>query len=104
MLPAAISGIIHNISAVVFFGLLSYNSLFLFTKSNGIMTDKKKKRNIIFKVCGIGMVASLILIIPVSIIGIWGGTWFVEALALFFFGISWLTKSNIYSWLFAEKG
>jgi hypothetical protein len=67
------------------------------------MTDKKKKRNIIFKVCGWGMVASLAFIIPVSLLDIWGGTWAVEAIALAFFGISWLTKSQIYPWLFAEK-
>ena len=102
-LSAAISGPIHNISAVIFFGLLSYNSLFLFTKSSGDMTEEKKKRNIIFRVCGIGMVASLALMVPVSIIGIYGGTWFVETLALFFFGISWLTKSNSLSWLYADK-
>lgn len=102
-LPAAISGKIHNISAVIFFLLLAYNSLFLFTKSSGEMTPNKKKRNIIFRVCGIGMVVSLALIVPVNIFHIWGGTWFVETLALTFFGISWLTKSNIYSWLYADK-
>ena len=34
---AEISGWIHNITAVLFFGLLSYNSLFLFTKSSLIL-------------------------------------------------------------------
>jgi hypothetical protein len=28
------------------------------------MTDEKKKRNIIFRVCGIGMLASFLLLIP----------------------------------------
>ena len=67
------------------------------------MTEKKKKRNIIFKVCGIGMVIALVGIIPVSVLSIYGGTWFVEMIALTLFGISWLTKSNICTWLFAEK-
>ena len=102
-LPRVLSGWIHNISAVVFFLLLAYNSLFLFTKSSGEMTEKKKKRNIIFKVCGIGMVASLICIVPLSIFEVWGGTWWVETFALGFFGISWLTKSNSIPFLFAEK-
>lgn len=102
-IPRVISGWIHNISAVVFFLLLAYNSLFLFTKSGGEMTEKKKKRNIIFKVCGIGMVASLICIVPLSIFQVWGGTWWVEMFALAFFGVSWLTKSNVYPFLFAEK-
>ena len=102
-IPRVISGWIHNISAVVFFLLLAYNSLFLFTKSSGEMTEKKKKRNIIFKVCGIGMVASLICIVPLSIFQVWGSTWWVEMFALSFFGVSWLTKSNVYPFLFAEK-
>lgn len=99
----AISGILHNICAIAFFGLLAYNALFLFTKSSGSMTEKKKKRNIIFRVCGIGMVVSFLVIIPISIFNLWGGTWLVEAIALIFFGVSWLTKANYFSWLFAEK-
>ena len=102
-IPAYVSGWVHNISAAVFFLLLAYNSLFLFTKSAGEMTPEKKKRNVIFKVCGIGMVVSLVLIVPVTIFHITTGTWWVEMFALAFFGISWLTKSNIYPWLFADK-
>lgn len=101
-LPQNISSIIHNISAIVFFVLLAYNSYFLFTKSSGEMTEKKKKRNIIYKVCGIGMVASFVFLIPVSIFKLWGGIWVIEAVALTFFGISWLTKSDIYPWLFCD--
>lgn len=102
-IPVAISALIHNLSAIAFFLLLAYNSLFLFTKSSGNMTDKKKKRNLIFKICGIGMVVSLICIVPLTIFDVWGGTWWVELFALMFFGISWLTKSNSIPFLFAEK-
>lgn len=98
-----ISGIIHNISAGLFFGLLAYNSLFLFTKSSGIMTENKKKRNIIFRICGIGMIASFLALIPVIICNLYGGVWIIEAFALAFFGISWLTKADCYPWLFADK-
>lgn len=96
-----ISGWLHNISAIIFFGLLAYNSLFLFTKSSGELTKEKKKRNIIFRICGIGMIASFLLLIP-----LWNldfGIWLVEAIALMFFGISWLTKSQCYKWLFKDK-
>ena len=101
-IPYQVSGWIHNISAVFFFLLLAYNSFFLFTKSGGEMTPNKKKRNIIFRVCGVGMAISFVAIIPISILEIWGGTWAVEAIALAFFGISWLTKSDIYPWLFCD--
>lgn len=37
-IPAAASNTIHFISAIVFFALLAYNSIFLFTKSSGEMT------------------------------------------------------------------
>lgn len=102
-IPPQISGIIHNVSAAGFFALLAYNSLFLFTKSGGEMTKNKKMRNIIFRVCGIGMMVSFVLIIPINIFKWWGGTWIVEAIALAFFAISWLTKADIYPWLFADK-
>lgn len=102
-LPAYISGWIHNIAAVIFFGLLAFNSFFLFTKSSGEITSEKKKRNIIFKVCGIGMIGSFILLIPLSLLHVSAATWIIEAIALMFFGISWLTKSQCYSWLFKDK-
>lgn len=95
-----ISDILHCIFAVIFFALLAYNSIFLFTKSGGEMTGRKKARNIIYQVCGIGMIASFfILLIP----GIPCKMWITEAVALFFFGISFLTKANIYQWLFCDK-
>ena len=99
MIDSNISNIIHFVSAVIFFGILSYNSIFLFTKSSGDMTKKKKIRNIIYRVCGIGMVASfLLLLIPSFPIQVW----LVETIALFFFGISFLTKADIYPWLFCD--
>lgn len=99
------SGLLHNISAAIFFVLLSYNSLFLFTKSSGEKTKNKKRRNVIFIICGIGMAVSLawMPISPILGIGFYGDTWLVEMIGLTFFGISWLTKSNIYPWLFADK-
>ena len=99
-IPSDISGWIHNLAAFGFFGLLSYNSLFLFTKGDGNPTRNKKIRNIIYRVCGVGMIASfLILLLPSFYIQIW----LVEAIALFFFGVSWLTKADYYPWLFADK-
>lgn len=98
-----VSGVLHNVCAVGFFLLLAYNSMFLFTKNGGNMTDNKKKRNIIFRVCGVGMAVSFLAIIPISIFELWGGVWVVETVALAFFGISWLTKADCYPWLFADK-
>lgn len=49
------------------------------------------------------MVASFALLIPLNLLNIRVSMWIVEALALIFFGVSWLTKSQCYSWLFADK-
>ena len=98
--PVAISMWIHNISAMIFFVMLAYISFFQFTKTAGYMDKKKKARNIIYRICAFGMIgAFLILLLPAFYIQ----TWLVEAIALFFFGVSWLTKANYYPWLFADK-
>lgn len=102
-IPLEVSGWIHNICAISFFVLLAYNSIFLFTKGSDNPTENKCKRNIIFRICGVGMIASFILLIPFNIFNVQCGVWIVEALALSFFGISWLTKAQRYSWLFKDK-
>lgn len=101
-IPNNISSIVHNISAMAFFTLLAYNSFFLFTKGADIMTARKQKRNLIYRVCGVGMMASFVFLIPVSIFKLWGGIWVIETVALMFFGISWLTKADVYPWLFCD--
>ena len=96
LLDSKISNTIHFVCAIVFFGILAYNSFFLFTKGAGEMTKKKKIRNIIYRVCGVGMIASfLIILLPSFYIQVW----LTEAIALFFFAISFLTKADIYPWL-----
>lgn len=101
-MPAHISSIIHLVFAILFFALLSINSLFLFTKTNipkDQLPKRKKIRNIIFRVCGVGMIASFgLLLFPIPKV-----VWVVETVALLFFGVSWLTKANCYSWLAADK-
>ena len=93
-LPVAISNTIHCASACAFFILLSINSLFLFTIGEKEPTKQKKIRNIIYRVCGIGMLCALILmVLPVSF---FAKTFVVEAIALTFFGISWLVKGQVF--------
>ena len=103
-LPYQTSSLLHNGCAIIFFVLLSINCLFLFTKSSGAMTKKKKIRNIIYRVCGIGMLVAIIVLAIGVITGadIHGLVWFVEAIALMFFGIAFLTKADVYPWLFCD--
>lgn len=100
-LQAGTSHIIHCISAVCFFLLLSYISLFLFTRDGGNPNRQKLKRNKVYIVCGIGMLAALILM-PLKNIDFFAKTFIIEAIALTFFGISWLVKGQAFG-LFADK-
>lgn len=98
-LPVNVSSTLHNASAVIFFILLSYNSIFLFTKGDGNPTKNKKIRNWIYRICGVGMLASFaILLLPSFYIQVW----LVETIALFFFGLSFLTKADVFPFLFCD--
>ena len=104
-LMANTSDTIHMISALLFFGILAYNSLFQFTKGSDDPTPNKKKRNVIFRVCGIGMIASFVLLplVQYGIINVPHVIWVIEFIALQFFGVSWITKANCIPFLFADK-
>jgi hypothetical protein len=101
-----IVSILHYITAGIFFAILAYMSIFLFTKSSGHITPEKKKRNKVYIVCGIIMTISVIGI-PISSIpaikrsiGFLKPTLIFETFALSSFGLSWLTKGEF---LLADK-
>lgn len=104
-LPSNISNIFHCISAFGFFGILAFMSFFLFTKSDNQPTKQKKIKNIIYRVCGVGMLASFLLLLLnlIPSVDIPNLTWIVEAIALFFFGTSWIVKSDAIPWLKDNK-
>ncbi|MBO7692061.1 MAG: hypothetical protein J6T10_05415, partial [Methanobrevibacter sp.] len=56
----------------------------------------KQIKNIIYRVCGIGMIGSFLLMLLDVIPGvnIYNLTWIVETIALTFFGVSWIVKSD----------
>lgn len=94
---------IHFIFASIFFLLLSYFSLFLFTKTekNSVPTIEKTRRNRIYRICGIIMLFSIVVIgiylLWLKKNGIWTDVPIVlifEWLALWAFGISWIVKGD----------
>lgn len=104
-LPVDISNTLHMLTAIGFFGILAYNSLFQFTKGSDNPTPEKLKRNIIFRVCGIGMVVSFVAL-PFAVMGLINIPhiiWWIEMIALTFFGVSWLTKANCIRILCADR-
>ena len=98
-----IFGTLHFVSAAGFFLVLAYFSLFLFTKSGSSPTPEKLKRNVVYKVCGIVMLLCIVLI-GVYLIFLedklpalqnHDPVFWLETIALWAFGISWLVKGEL---------
>lgn len=89
---------IHFICATLFFLSLSYMSIFLFTITDGKTTSQKLRQNKIYRTCGIVMISSLIVIATtMNCFKNKNGepiTFIFETIALWAFGISWLTKGK----------
>lgn len=93
--------LIHFVSAACLFLIFSFFCLFLFTKSSGHPTNRKKQRNIVYRVCGITILLCIILILLYSVIPALHNQFknlkpifWLETLALLAFGFSWLTKGE----------
>ncbi|MFA6247322.1 MAG: hypothetical protein WC615_10305 [Mucilaginibacter sp.] len=94
---------IHYTSAALFFITLACMSLFLFvrTANKSHMTNQKRKRNIVYKTCGvvmivaIGIIASLKIKAIHDILGPYKPVFWLESVALWAFGISWLVKGEV---------
>jgi hypothetical protein len=107
LIDDSISANIHLMFSTLFFLALSFNSLFLFTKRHpGVMGKEKKRRNIIYRFCGIVMLLAIVCITIYTFL--LRGTFLaamnpvpiLESVALFAFGISWLVKGHT---LFKDK-
>ncbi len=105
-------GKLHNLSALMYFIVLIVYSLFLFPKTHmdmvtgekAFMGRQKKKRNMVYYICGGAMTVSLFLTLAYM--------WFLpdvrptlqelnpvmwlESITLFAFGISWMTKGQLF--------
>lgn len=102
-----ISETIHVTFGALFFLALSFNSLFLFTRRHpGVMGKEKKRRNMIYRSCGIVMILAIVCITMYTIflrgtfIAATNPVLILESIALLAFGISWLVKGNT---LFKDK-
>jgi len=96
-IPIETSNVIHSLCAGIFFLLIACNSLFLFTRSKGEMTSRKKARNLIYRICGYGMLALEVVFVLIRLLGAPGYTvMIVEILLLLLFGFSWLVKGEAF--------
>lgn len=97
--------IMHNISAVCFFLVITYFSLFLFTKHDGPEppSEAKLKRNKIYRICGVVMLIS-ITVVGAQMLFLFKTPPFdnlpviftFEWIALWAFGISWIVKGEMF--------
>ena len=99
LFPESTMPVMHYLSAATLFSTLSYFSLCLFTKThnNGSPTERKKRRNRVYRVCGWSMVALMVLMVPFSAFN-----WLsdcrpillLESALLAVFGVSWFVKGE----------
>ena len=109
-----IVGYAHAVFAALFFLTLAYFSLCLFTKTekNKPPTKQKRRRNQIYRVCGYTILVSVVLVIIyyalekfepdlpsyltnlTQVLGAYKPVFWLEALLVVAFGVSWLTKGE----------
>jgi heme/copper-type cytochrome/quinol oxidase subunit 1 len=95
-------GHFHILFAASFFLTLAYFSLVLFRKTDSIKppTQQKMKRNIVYTICGIGIITSVVLIVLLRFLPVnstvlsLSPIFWLESLAIIFFGISWFVKGE----------
>lgn len=79
---------------------LAYVSLFLFTRGDEPFSDAKKRRNEVYRACGVIMLVSIALVPPFKLwlgdtgIAVIKPVFWLETLALVAFGVSWMTKGK----------
>jgi hypothetical protein len=98
-------GNLHYAFAAVFFGAITYMSLFLFTRSTKpSKTKRKERRNLVYRVCGSIMAASVVTMLAVrflvpeatrNVLYAHRLTYWLETAAIASFGFAWLTKGEV---------
>lgn len=95
---------LHNILSALLFLVLSAISLFLFTKSKGVIVTKQKlQRNRIYRTCCVVMLLCIVVLalyINLRDSMLWlkpyKPVFWLESTALIAFGISWLVKGELF--------
>ena len=94
-MPVEYSHIIHICCAGLFFLGNAINSILQFTKSGPVMTDRKRIRNRIYRICGYGMLVMEAVMGAAYFLGATGYiVMIIEIILLHLFGFSWLVKGG----------
>lgn len=96
-IPMRASNIVHGVCAALFFLTIALNSICQFTKSGPTMTDRKRLRNRIYRICGYGMLGMEVAFIVAKLLGAPGYmVMIVEIILLHLFGFAWLVKGEAF--------
>jgi hypothetical protein len=94
-LPVEVSNVFHFLSAFVFFVSLTYTNLFLFTRTNGIVSINKVKRNAVYYLTSAFMIVGTVVIVLGAFISALHPFVLVsEIIMLCSYGIAWLVKGR----------
>jgi hypothetical protein len=91
---------VHFTAAALLFLVLAYFSIHLFTQTGGFVTPEKRIRNRIYRACGWIMIAAVVTIGIYSLaldhtpLAALQPVFWLEALALWAFGVSWFVKGE----------
>ena len=103
-LPVETSHVIHVVCSALFFITIAVKSIFQFTRSKGVITDRKRIRNIIYRVCGYGMLALMAVLAIMRLLKAPGYfAMIIEIVLLLLFGIAWLVKGEAFPFLNDKK-
>jgi len=93
---------VHLVSSALLFLTLAYFCLFLFRKTSALRTPTRHKlmRNTVYTICGWTIIGSIVVMTSLNIPAVShflapiNPLFDFESLALFAFGMAWLTKGN----------
>jgi hypothetical protein len=92
--------VVHYVAAGLLFVVLACISLFLFTQSEPAPTSRKRLRNKAYTACGVIMLLCVVVIVLYKFlladrpIAAYQPAFWLESVALWAFGISWLIKGE----------
>ena len=85
----------HIYVVAAFFLIISYLAIFRFPlRSRPELTKQKLTRNKIYRICGVVMVAMLILIVAIKAVAPTKSIFVPETIAIVAFGVAWLVKGQ----------
>ena len=85
----------HIYVVAAFFLIISYLAIFRFPlRSRPELTKQKLTRNKIYRICGVVMVAMLILMVAIKAVAPTKSIFLPETIAIVAFGVAWLVKGQ----------